>query len=99
MLRTHPRDDVRKCVIRLDGVPMVNLEDEMRHEIEKLEKEISVIDEDLQKLRDKMLRLMEERKKKTHDLRILKVNFGLQEPESDIQVTLDRILKERYMKA
>ena len=78
---------------------MVNLEDEMRHEIEKLEKEISVIDEDLQKLRDKMLRLMEERKKKTHDLRILKVNFGLQEPESDIQVTLDRILKERYMKA
>lgn len=76
---------------------MVNLEDEMRHEMEKLEKEISGIDEDLQKLRDKMLRLMEERKKKTHDLRILKVNFGLQEPESDIQVTLDRILKERYM--
>lgn len=71
----------------------------MRHEMEKLEKEIKDIDMDLQKVRDKMLVLMESRKRKEHDLRILKINFGIEEPEDDIQITLERILKERYMKA
>ncbi|MBI4018183.1 MAG: hypothetical protein HY368_01095 [Candidatus Aenigmarchaeota archaeon] len=78
---------------------MATLEQEMRHEMEKLEKEIKDIDMDLQKVRDKMLVLMESRKRKEHDLRILKINFGIEEPEDDIQITLERILKERYMKA
>lgn len=77
---------------------MVTLEEEMRHEMLKLEQELKEIDSELQKLRDKMIFLMDSRKKREHDLRILRTNFGLEEPEDDIQITLDKILRERYMK-
>lgn len=77
---------------------MTTIEEEMRQEMYKLEKEIAEIDSELEKLNNKMISLMVVRKKKDHDLRILKTNFGLEEPEGDIQTTLARILKERYMK-
>ena len=77
---------------------MVELEQEMRHEMLKLEKEISAVDAELERLHRKILDLMAIRRKKEHDLRILRTNFGLEQPEDEIQVTLERILKERYMK-
>jgi len=65
----------------------------------KLEKEIDAIDTELEKMHNKIVDLIVIRKKKERDLRILRANFGLEAPESEVQVTLERILKERYAKA
>lgn len=71
------------------------LEEEMRHEIARLEKEIAQLDEEIQKLYTKVTNLINIRKKKEHDLRILRENFGIVvDKESDIQTTLTRLLKE-----
>lgn len=77
---------------------MVSLEEEMKNEMHKLEKEIEEIDNEMQKLNNKIIDLIVARKKKEHDLRALRENFGMPEPE-DVHITIDRILKERYMKA
>lgn len=65
----------------------------------KLEKEIDAVDTELEKMHNKIVDLIVLRKKKERDLRILRANFGLEAPESKVQVTLERILKERYAKA
>jgi len=78
---------------------MPTLEEEMRHEMYKLEKEIDAIDTELEKMHNKIVDLIVIRKKKERDLRILRANFGLEAPESEVQITLERILKERYAKA
>ena len=72
------------------------LEDEMRSEMKKLESELFIIDHELEKLHNKILQLLNVRKKKDHDLRVLKANFGEAiEEEKDFQTTLSRLLKEK----
>ena len=71
------------------------LEDEMKSEIDRLENEISIIDEELEKLHKKILQLLMIRKKKDHDLRVLKSNFGDVSIERDFQTTLARLLREK----
>jgi hypothetical protein len=85
--------------VDLQGVFMVSLEEEMRNEMFRLEKEVDAIDDELEKLHNKIVDLIVIRKKKERDLRALRTNFGIEGSESDVQVTLERILKERYMKA
>lgn len=74
------------------------LEDEMRYEIRKLEKEISLIDDELEKQHAKILQLIMIRKKKEKDLKILRSNFGEVPEEEEIQTTLAKLLREK-MKA
>lgn len=73
---------------------MMTLEEEMRNEIRRLERETDSIDDELEKLHTRILQLMATRKKKEHDLRILRANFELGE-DRDIQTTLERLLRER----
>lgn len=71
------------------------LEEEMRHEMYKLEREIALIDEEIQKLYTKVANLINIRKKKEHDLKVLKENFGITEAEYiNIQTSLSKMLKE-----
>ena len=72
----------------------MTLEEEMRNEIRKLEREIDSIDDELQKLHTRIIQLISARKKKEHDLRILRENFEMGE-DKDIQTTLERLLRER----
>ncbi len=73
------------------------LEEEMRHEVDKLEREIEVLDEEIQKLYTKVVNLINIRKKKEYNLKILKENFGIYNTDltdKDIQITLSHLLKE-----
>ena len=72
----------------------MTIEEEMINEIRKLEKEIDSIDDELEKLHTKIIHLIAERKKKEHDLRILRANFDIGN-DKDIQLTLERLLRER----
>lgn len=71
-------------------------EEEMENEVKRLEKEISVIDEELEKLHTKILQLIMIRKKKDHDLKILKRDFG--EDEKEFQTTLAKLLEKEGIK-
>ena len=75
----------------------MSLEEEMKNEIRKLEKEIFLIDEELEKLHKKILQLMMIKKKKDHDLHILKSDlFG--ENDKEYQTTLARMLAKEGVK-
>lgn len=71
----------------------MSLEEEMVNEIRKLESEIDVLDMEMEKLHNKMLHLIGLRKKKEHDLRTLRMNFG--EDDREIQMSLTRLLREK----
>ncbi|MEM7819354.1 MAG: hypothetical protein QXD48_00815 [Candidatus Aenigmatarchaeota archaeon] len=72
------------------------IEDEMRAEMKKLEKEIELIDDELEKLHNKILHLIMIRKKKERDLKVLRSSFGYEEEmEKEIQTTLAKLLKEK----
>ena len=74
----------------------MSVEDEMRLELRRIEREISILDEELEKLHGKILQILMVRKKKEHDLKVLRSNFGENSFEGgDIQTTLARLLKER----
>lgn len=71
------------------------LEEEMRNEMYKLEKEIEEIDEEMHKVSTKMVNLINIRKKKEHNLKVLRENFGVVKTEdTEIQTTLQQLLKE-----
>lgn len=71
------------------------LEEEMRNEMYRLEKEVEMIDNEIEKLSTKIVNLINIRKKKEHNLKILRENFGLiKTEETDIQITLEQLLKE-----
>ena len=72
------------------------LEEEMHHEIERLEAEIAKIDDDVHKLSVKIMNLINIRKKKEHDLKILKETFGIIPTETEeIQLSLSTVLKQK----
>jgi len=73
------------------------IEEEMRIEMRKLEKEISVLDDELEKLHNKILQLIMLRKKKERDLKVFRENIlGYDEDEDgQIQTTLAKLLKEK----
>ena len=71
---------------------LMSLETEMRNEMRRLEKEIAKIDEDLERLHGKIVKLVMIRKKKDRDLRILKANFG-EEVEDEMQTPLAKLLE------
>lgn len=72
------------------------LEEEMHHELTRLEKEIAFLDEEIEKLYTKVVNLINIRKKKEHDLKILRENFGIitEKDDREWQTTLTRLLKE-----
>ncbi len=75
------------------------LEEEMQLEIRRLEREIASIDEELEKLHRKILGLIAIRKKKDHDLRVLRTNFYGELPEDrEWQTTLAKIMREEGVK-
>lgn len=83
-------------VTRCDLMP---IEEEMQLEIRRLEREITILDEELEKLHKRILNLLMIRKKKEHDLRILKINFYGELPEEkEWQTTLSRLLREEGVK-
>ena len=76
----------------------MSLEDEMQAELRKLEHEISILDDELEKLHSKILQLLLIRKKKDHDLRILKSNLYGNEDEKEFQTTLAKMLEKEGIK-
>lgn len=75
------------------------IEEEMQLEIRRLEREIATIDEELEKLHKKILSLLMIRKKKDHDLRVLRTNFYGELPEDrEWQTTLAKLLREEGVK-
>jgi predicted nuclease with TOPRIM domain len=77
--------------LKANGVVM-SLENEMRNEVVRLETEIAQIDNELQKLNTKIVNLINIKKKKEHDLSVLKANFDEIE-DREIQTSLERLLK------
>ena len=73
---------------------LMTIEDEMKLEIKRIEQELSFLDDELEKLAEKMEKFILIRKKKERDLNILKMNFGEAVESRDIQTTLARLLKE-----
>jgi len=77
----------------------MTIEEEMQLEIRRLEREIAAIDEELEKLHKKILNLLLIRKKKDHDLRVLRINFYGELPEDkEWQTTLAKLLREEGVK-
>ena len=72
----------------------MTLETEMRNEIQRLETETALIDAELQKLQFKITNLLNIKKKKEHDLSVLKANFSDNIEEREIQTNLDLLLKK-----
>lgn len=66
----------------------------MKMEIRRLEREIMMLDDEMQKLHEKLLQIITVRRKKEHDLKILKSNFSEDVDDRDIQTTLARLSKE-----
>jgi septal ring factor EnvC (AmiA/AmiB activator) len=73
----------------------MSLEEEMRHEIRKIEKEIELLDEELTKLHGRILQILAIRKKKEHDIRTLRANFETIDDEREFQTSLAKLLKEK----
>lgn len=75
------------------------IEEEMQNEIRRLEREVAIIDEELEKLHKKILNLLMIRKKKDHDLQVLRINFYGELPEDkEWQTTLAKLLREEGVK-
>jgi hypothetical protein len=74
------------------------IEEEMRQEMHKIEREINTLDDELEKLHNKILQLIMIRKKKERDMKILRENvLGYDEDQDgQIQTTLAKLLKEKY---
>lgn len=53
----------------------MTLEEEMRHEVARLERELEVVDTELEKLHAKILHLLEAHKKDEHALKALRGSF------------------------
>jgi hypothetical protein len=71
----------------------MSLDAEMRNEMDRLETEVAQIDEEIKKLQTKMVNLINIKKKKEHDLRVLKLNFNESIDEREIQLDLAQLLK------
>lgn len=78
---------------------LMPIEEEMQLEIRRLERELTILDEELEKLHKRILNLLMIRKKKEQDLRVLKTNFYGELPEEkEWQTTLARLLREEGVK-
>ena len=75
---------------------LMPLEQEMQNEVRKLEREIYILDEELEKLHKKILQIIMIRKKKEHDLKILKKDFS--EDDKEFQTTLAKLLEKEGIK-
>jgi chromosome segregation ATPase len=69
------------------------LEEEMKAEVRKLENEISLLDQELEKLHGRILQIIALRRKKEKDLKALRTTFE-PSPPTDSQSSLARLLKE-----
>ncbi len=75
---------------------LMTLEEEMKLEIRRLEKEIDFLDQELEKLHKKILQVLMLKRKKEHDLRVLKGYDKNDINDREIQTTLAKILREQY---
>lgn len=71
----------------------MSVEDQMKIELRRLEKEIEMIDDELEKLHSKLLSLIVLRKKKEKDLKIIRSNFGEEISDDEIQTSLAKLLR------
>ena len=69
----------------------MGMDEEIQHEIRKLEAEISLIDQELEKVHSKILQILALRKKKEVQLNALRPKI---EEQRDIQTSLSRLIKE-----
>lgn len=72
----------------------MTVEDEMKNEVKRLEREILLLDEELEKLHKRIVNILMIKKKKEHDLHILKANFIEDKEDREFQTTLAKLLKE-----
>ena len=75
------------------AVSNMTLETEILHEIARLETEIVQIDVELQKLQTKVVNLINIKKKKEHNLAVLKSNFSETQEDREMQTSLEKLLK------
>ena len=73
----------------------MTLEEEIRHEIARLQKEITTIDAELEKLQAKTSHLLDSRKKMEHDLRTLRGSFDDAYVKRMEQESLSKIMKQK----
>jgi hypothetical protein len=71
----------------------MTVEEQMKIELRRLEKEIELIDDELEKLHTKIIQLILLRKKKEKDLRIIRSNFGEDVSDEEIQTSLAKLLR------
>jgi len=69
-------------------------EEQLKMEIRKIEKEISILDQELEKYHVNILKILTVKKKKEQDLKTLRANFETPEDEKDFQISLAKLLKE-----
>ena len=69
----------------------MGMDEQIQSEIRKLEAEISLIDDELEKMHSRILQIMALRKKKEKDLKSLRPNV---EDPKDIQTSLVRLQRE-----
>ena len=72
----------------------MSYEDQMKLEMRKIEKEINILDQELEKLHINILKIITVCKKKEQDLKTLRTNFETPDDEKDFQVSLAKLLKE-----
>ncbi len=69
----------------------MSVEDEIILGRKRLEAEILMIDNEMERLHTKLLHMIKVRNKKEHDLRILRMDSDIE----DIQINLTKVLKEK----
>ena len=84
---------------RLRGEFRKSMDNDKAEDFVNLEREVAAIDEELEKLHKRILNLLSIRKKKDHDVRVLRTNFYGELPEDkEWQTTLARLLREEGVK-
>ena len=72
----------------------MTVEDEMKTEIKRIENEMSLLDNELEKLHKRIVQVLMVRKKKERDLKVLKSNFTNDKDDKEFQTTLSKLLGE-----
>jgi predicted nucleic acid-binding Zn-ribbon protein len=71
----------------------MGVEDEMQNEVRRLEREIYILNEELEKLHKRLVQILMIKKKKEHDLHVLKSNSSEETYDKEFQTTLAKLLK------
>jgi prefoldin subunit 5 len=73
---------------------LMTLEEEIKLEVKRLEREIAFLDNEIDKLQSKLTQLLMIKKKKERDLNILKSNFEPVKERKELQTSLFKMLNK-----